>query len=114
MRVIRLPLIALLTLPACEGMTNDLGLGGVAVNDFYFLPQSVEPAPDGTVTWTWQGTVQHNVTFENLPDSSGSQDAGTYTLSFAGAAPGSYRYRCTWHSQGYTGGMVGSVMVPQP
>lgn len=89
--------------------------------DLRFQPDSME-VPSGTVVgWRWScltpltetGCVNHNVTFEDSPGrplSSEDQEMGTgFVRAFD--APGVYRYRCTHHSQSFTEGMVGVVVV---
>ena len=79
------------------------------VIDNSFVPETVNISRGATVTWTWRGSSQHNVTFEDGQGSSPTQTTGTLDRSFAGA--GSFRYRCTLHSGNFTSGMAGVVVV---
>lgn len=83
---------------------------GVDVTDNTFAPRETAVTPNGTVTWTWRGAAQHNVTFEDMQGNSTTQSSGTHGRTFF--AQGTYRYRCTVHSDNFTRGMVGSVTVP--
>lgn len=82
----------------------------VDVRDNLFDPSAVNAAVASTVTWTWRGAAQHNVTFEDGQGSSTTKVSGSHQRAFAAA--GTYRYRCTIHSSNFTSGMVGSVVVP--
>ncbi len=74
----------------------------VAVTDNAFTPEALQVSPGITVTWTWEGSSPHNVTFDDA--ASDTQTDGTWTQSFA--EPGTYDYVCTLHS-----GMTGTVIV---
>jgi len=84
---------------------------GVSVEDpFYFVPDEVTVAASGTVTWTWNGAVEHNVTwvsggFQDSP----TQATGTHQVMFP-ATPDTFTYYCTIHGTPTTG-MRGSVIV---
>jgi plastocyanin len=108
-----------LTLAACggsdgygDGPTGSSGnpSGGgstsssIAVADNSFTPSATTVARGTTVTWTWGGRVQHNVTFDDGP-ASATQTAGTYTRTFAAA--GTFPYHCTIHGTA----MAGTVTV---
>lgn len=75
----------------------------VSVIDYSFDPSSTTIAAGGEVTWTWGGTVGHNVTFSTGPNSA-TQTSGTFSRTFPTA--GSYPYQCTIHS-----GMDGTIIV---
>lgn len=75
----------------------------VSVVDFEFDPSSSTIAAGGEVTWTWGGSVDHNVTFATGTNSA-TQTAGTFSRTFATA--GSYPYQCTIHP-----GMDGTIIV---
>lgn len=72
----------------------------VAVADNSFTPSATTVARGTTVTWTWGGRFQHNVTFDDGTAST-SQTAGTYTRTFATA--GTFPYHCTIHGAGMSG-----------
>ena len=74
----------------------------VSVIDNAFDPASATIAVGGTVTWTWNGAVDHNVTFSSA--SSPTQSTGTYARTFT--ATGTFPYQCTIHA-----GMNGSITV---
>src|SRR5690242_1338484 len=50
----------------------------IAVADNSFTPNATTVPRGTTVTWTWGGRVQHNVTFDDGP-ASATQSSGTYT-----------------------------------
>lgn len=95
--------------PVDPGNSNPVATNAVSVNDNSFSPRDAEVAPNTPVTWTWQGAAQHNVTFEDGKEASGTKASGTHARTFGTA--GTYRYRCTIHSSSFTSGMVGSVVV---
>lgn len=75
----------------------------VDVRNIAFNPKSVTIHPGQTVAWKFDdGTIPHNVvgTDWRSPD----RTSGYYTHTFA--APGTYAYRCTIHSN-----MDGQVVV---
>lgn len=76
--------------------------GTVAVVDNKFEPEEIEVAPGDTVTWVWEGAVNHNVKGEGFE--SPVQKDGTYEREFSSA--GEYEYICTLHP-----GMKGKVVV---
>lgn len=75
----------------------------VSVEDNFFDPATQRVAVGGTVTWTWGGSVGHNVTFSSGA-SSATQITGTFDRTFAAA--GSFSYQCTIHA-----GMTGTINV---
>jgi plastocyanin len=79
------------------------------VEDSQYDPTSVTIARGSTVTWTWQGALQHSVTFEDGVGSANLRTSGTLDRTFNTA--GTFRFRCTAHSSTFSGGMVGSVVV---
>jgi plastocyanin len=81
----------------------------VSVCDNVFVPSTSPVAPGSTVTWTWRGGNQHNVTFEDGQGSSTTKGSGSHNRTFPGA--GAFRYRCTIHSTDFNTGMVGAVSV---
>jgi len=115
-----LVLVSSLSLFACGagegGMTTSptpeppVATNTVAVRDNRFEPLSITTALASAVTWTWRGTGEHNVTFEDAQGSSSTRATGTHQRAFAVA--GTYRYRCTIHSTNFSSGMVGAVTVP--
>lgn len=81
-----------------------LGITEVDVKDNTFGPNSIQIAPDTTVTWTWVGNNDHNVYGDGLE--SPVQDEGTYEYTFTEV--GTYDYECTLHP-----GMKGRVIVDE-
>ena len=77
----------------------------VTVGDDFFSPQEDSVAVDGTVTWTWTGTHQHDVTFDDGVASS-IQTSGTFSRTFSAA--GVYTYYSS--VQGRTV-MAGDIVV---
>jgi len=75
----------------------------VSVGDNFFDPTQSTIAVDGTVTWTWTGSIGHNVTFGS--GNSPTQTSGTYAMAFPAA--GSFPYQCTIHP----GQMNGTIVV---
>jgi len=64
-------------------------------------------AAGATVTWTWTGTLPHNVQSIGTPNftSSGTlTGAGTYAVQFN--VPGTYRYNCIVHGNAMSGTIV--------
>jgi plastocyanin len=78
-------------------------LASVTVDDNFFDPTTQRVAAGGTVTWTWAGSVGHNVTFATGMNSA-TQASGTFSRAFPAA--GSFDYECTIHS-----GMIGTITV---
>jgi len=76
----------------------------VSVGDNFFNPTSQTVAVGGTVTWTWAGQIDHNVTFTSGTNSV-SQSTGTFARDFPTA--GTFAYLCTIHG----GAMSGSISV---
>lgn len=80
-------------------------------------PEGFEPAqvtvPAGrTVAWKWTTQLEHNITFEDdpaAPISSPTLRSGRHLRTFD--EPGTFRYRCTNHSNSFTEGEVGTVTV---
>ena len=71
----------------------------VTVGDNFFSP-SATTVPVGSVTWTWSGSMSHNVTFDD-GNASPTQASGTYTRRFSAA--GTYSYHCTIHGAAMSG-----------
>lgn len=76
----------------------------VTVADNAFSPGATTVPRGTTVTWTWGGRNQHDVTFDD-GTASATQAAGTFARTFGAA--GTYRYHCTVHGTA----MAGSVTV---
>lgn len=89
------------------GGTGGTGTGGstsssISVVDNSFDPAATTVTAGTTVTWTWNGSAQHNVTFDDGSGlKSATQNSGTYSRTFASA--GTYSYHCTIHGAGMSG-----------
>ena len=94
---------------ALTSIPDPVATDEIAVRDNNFNPAHVSITAGTTVTWTWTGRSQHNVVFEDGAGSSALQTSGTLARTFA--APGTYRFRCTPHSNGFGSGMIGQVTV---
>lgn len=110
MRVSALLITAALLSVGC-GDDNPIDPGGnnttnqISVRDNFFSPTATTVSASTTVTWTWAGSNQHNVTFDNTNlGASSTITTGTYQKLFSAA--GSFGYRCTVHP-----GMTGTVTV---
>ena len=89
------------------GGTTPVITTSVNVVDFAFAPPNIQVTGGATVTWTWTGSVGHNVTFASSSITSrATQTSGTHSAAMPTAA-GVYTYQCTIHP-----GMNGSVTVP--
>jgi plastocyanin len=101
----------LLVVLAAIGCDNQGSSGptqaSVTVNDNEFVPSTVHPGANGTVTWIWNGQMSHDVIFVNGMGRSGLMTIGIYQWDFTGAAAGDYLYYCSLHA-----GMTGRVVVP--
>jgi plastocyanin len=89
--------------------SNPTPTTAVDVRDNSFAPVAAQIDAGSTVTWTWRGSTDHNVTFETGGGSSGTKSSGTHQRTFTAA--GTVRYRCTIHSSDFGNGMSGSVVV---
>ena len=79
----------------------------VSVLDNSFDPEAATVATGGTVTWTWGGAVDHNVTFSSGP-SSPTQTTGTFERTFNDT--GVFDYQCSIHGSS----MSGTITVVAP
>ena len=84
---------------AITGTTTSTS-NAVTVADNHFTPNATTVAAGTTVTWTWSGANQHNVTFDDGAKSA-TQSAGTFQRAFSAA--GSYSYHCTIHGTAMSG-----------
>ena len=78
------------------GSTSD----AISVIDNSFSPAATTVPVGTTVTWTWNGANQHNVTFDDGTKSA-TQSAGTFDRKFDAA--GTYKYHCTIHGTAMSG-----------
>lgn len=78
----------------------------VNIVDAAFTPPNIQVTGGQAVTWTWVGSLSHNVTFTNASiGNSLTQTGGSYVASMP-TSPGVYPYNCTVH------GFSGTVTVP--
>jgi len=84
---------------------DSTGPGGnsVSVEDNLFDPDNLTVAPGTTVTWTWNASVDHNVTWDGAgqPAPSPTQSSGSYSRAFATA--GTFDYHCSIHGPAMSG-----------
>lgn len=113
---------SLLTVAAClaaacgdatnPGNGNNPGPGhvqttAVDVIDNDFDPDDIRVSAGQTVTWTWRGNNQHNVTFDNVSvGNSATKSDGTFQRTFNDT--GTFTYYCTIHGRAV---MSGEVLV---
>ncbi len=77
---------------------------------FEFAPEETSVATDGTLLITNSDPFMHDFTLEDLDIEVVVGPGSEALVSFAGAAPGTYDYFCTLHSDG-TSGMKGTITV---
>jgi len=106
------PMLAVLaTYAAACGPMTEVSAPGVEVRDNFFSPTLFVAANGEEITWTWRGTQEHSVTFEdNIGSTPLPKATGTIVRTFT--TNGNHRYRCTNHSMNFTAGMVGTIIVP--
>jgi len=84
----------------------------VSIADNSFTPSNGSLLSGGTVTWTWGGANNHNVTFEDGQNNSSTQMSGTHQRTFPTVTTSTtFRYRCTIHSTAFGSGMSGQIVV---
>jgi len=84
---------------ACSG-TN----AAVAVCDNHYSPTMSTITKGTSITWTWKGTNQHSVTFQNgtlAGTTSSTMSSGSYTLAFPDT--GTFNYQCNVHGSVMSG-----------
>jgi plastocyanin len=82
------------------GTTTSSTSNAVRVADNSFTPSATTVAPGTTVTWTWAGAREHNVTFDD-GTASATQTSGTFQRTFSAA--GTFSYHCTIHGTAMSG-----------
>lgn len=100
--------------PACgDSTTQPMGSGpsgptvttAVNVIDNSFSPTSNTVSTGQTVTWTWNATNPHNVTFDDPSiGNSATKTSGSFLKQFAQA--GDFTYYCTVHGRALMSGTV--------
>ncbi len=87
------------------GVNNPTPTTQVSLIDNSFNPANIMVSAGATVTWTWMGGNQHNVTFDDASiGNSGTMTAGTFNATFPNA--GTFTYLCTIHGRGVMSGSV--------
>ena len=101
----------ILTVAGCGGDSGTNGGGGngggggttpvittsVNVVDFAFAPPDIQVTGGAMVTWTWTGSIVHNVTFASTSiANSVTQSSGIYKTRVP-IVIGVYTYQCTIH-----------------
>lgn len=77
----------------------------ISVGDNFFDPASTTVTVGTTVTWTFSGATQHNVTFNNSSISgSNNMQSGTFSKAFNTA--GTFGYTCTIHGSAMSGTII--------
>lgn len=100
-----LGVVMVLAAAACSEHTSPPNnTASVSVQDNQYSPAAATVAVGTTVTWTWTGANQHDVTFSGGP-ASPTQASGTYQRTFNSA--GTFNYQCSVHGAF----MSGSVTV---
>ena len=77
----------------------------VDIRDMRFAPGTLTIAVGDTVTWTNSDSMPHTATSEDDAFDSGNMDEGQ-AFSFTFTEPGTYEYRCDYHSE-----MTGTIVV---
>lgn len=91
--------------PTDPGPTGPTVTTSVNVVDNDFDPGGNAVSVGQTVTWTWQGNNQHNVTFDDAGiGNSATKNSGTFNATFDTA--GDFTYFCTVHGRAIMSGRV--------
>jgi plastocyanin len=77
----------------------------VDIRDMRFAPRTLTIAAGDTVIWTNSDSMPHTATSEDDAFDSGNLDEGQ-SFSFTFTEPGTYEYRCDYHSE-----MTGTIVV---
>lgn len=89
--------------------TGPVATSSVSVVDNSFNPSSITVTAGTTVTWSWAGNNQHNVTFDDSKDDSITQSDGNHTRTFDDV--GGFPYHCSVHGASIMSGVV-TVTTP--
>lgn len=77
----------------------------VTVAGIQFVPATLNITAGSKVTWTWSGSIPHNVVADDGSFTSGAANAsGTFEHTFATA--GTFTYVCEVHKPGMKGTIV--------
>ena len=127
----RMTLLLIVAAVGCGGASTDPGSGGntsgnnpppegppstsssITVSNNFFDPTATTVPVNTKVTWTWdacgsdgyggQTCTSHSIVFDD-GTSSGSQNQGTWSRTFAAA--GTYKYHCAVHGAAMSGTIV--------
>jgi plastocyanin len=103
--VVGLALVATVAAGCAQGVPANASpvlTSDVSVVDTAYDAPVIQVAPGTTVTWTWRGSMPHDVAGDGW--SSEVQQQGTFQHRFD--APGTFDYRCHVHEN-----MTGRVIV---
>ncbi|HKF79735.1 MAG TPA: plastocyanin/azurin family copper-binding protein [Thermoleophilaceae bacterium] len=92
--------------PAGGGGGTTAKSASVAMKNIQFNPKSVTVSKGGSVKWTNDDSVGHDVTGSDFKSGSAGGLSGGDTFSHTFNKAGTYKYRCTVHP-----GMEGTVTV---
>jgi len=80
------------------------GANEIEVGDNFYDPNAKTVGPGSSITWRWNGSLPHSVTFNAGGGSSAVQTNGTFVRTFPTA--GQFTYFCTVHGAGVMSGTV--------
>jgi len=87
------------------GGTSGSTSNAISVTDNSFTPSATTVPAGTTITWTWNGSGIHNITFSTA-GLTGANDRTTGTFQKTFASAGAFNYSCTNHV-----GMTGTITV---
>ena len=99
LRGTRLGLVVVLTAAviACSSVAAFALSGPVTVKDDYFSSKTLTVSRGAKVTWSWAGSLYHNVTVQSGPTSFHSRTQVRGSFSHVFTKPGVYHLECTLH-----------------
>ena len=105
--------LALVAMPLVSAPPARAADQSVTISDDAFGPSAVTVSVGDTVTWTNSDDSPHTVTAEGGAFDSGNMDEGA-VFSFTFTEPGTYAYRCDYHSDMQATIVVEAAAAPQP
>ncbi len=82
--------------PTDSNTSNNSGAASVTIDNFAFMPDSLEVTPGSTVTWTNAQGSPHTVTADDGQFASDNITTdGTFSFTFQ--TPGTFPYHCAIH-----------------
>jgi len=117
-------LILIFAAVQCSPTSNSIGgitTGGggtgtvpaaVNVHDNVFVPPAVTITRSRQIRWTWQGNLDHSVTFDDGTQSQSPKRSGTFTRRFTDE--GVFTYYCSVHGRDVMSGTVTVTAAPSP